>query len=78
MPDKTIHVYPSPKLPEGNYLPGIGEAGADLPTEEAEALLAAGLVVKTKPRKSGDVSPGATGDDEIDAGASDIKGAGDG
>ncbi len=51
MPDKTIRVYPSPKLPEGHYLPGIGEAGADLPEKEAEAMLAAGLVVKTKPKE---------------------------
>jgi hypothetical protein len=48
--DKTTRVYPSPKLPPTEYVAGVGADGADLPTEEAEALLAAGLVVKSKPK----------------------------
>ena len=50
MSDKTMHVYPSAKLSPLESLPGIGENGAELPTEEAEALLATGLVVKNKPK----------------------------
>lgn len=50
MSDKTMRVYPSSKLSETEYVPGVGSDGADLPIEEAEALLAAGLVVKTKPK----------------------------
>lgn len=45
-----MHVYPSPKLADTEYLPGIGEDGADLPDKEAQALLDAGLAVKTKPK----------------------------
>jgi hypothetical protein len=45
-----MHIYPSPKLADTEYLPGIGADGADLPEEEAQALLDAGLAVKTKPK----------------------------
>jgi hypothetical protein len=48
-PDKT-RVYPSLKLSPLEYVAGVGVDGADLPTDEAEALLAAGLVVKSKPK----------------------------
>mgnify|MGYP003479430823 FL=1 len=44
-----LHVYPSPYLPPTDYLPGIGAAGADLPTEEAESLIARGLATTTPP-----------------------------
>ncbi len=47
--DKTTRVYPSPKLSPTEYVAGVGADGADLPTEEAEALLKQGLVVKNKP-----------------------------
>ena len=51
MTDKTTtRVYPNPNLAPTEYVPGVGAAGADLPNDEAEALLAAGLVVKTKPK----------------------------
>ncbi len=50
MTDKTTRVYPSLKLSETEYVAGVGEDGADLPTEEAEALLKQGLVVKNKPK----------------------------
>jgi hypothetical protein len=43
------HVYPSPDLPPTDYLPGIGIDGADLPTEEAESLIARGLATTTPP-----------------------------
>ena len=46
----TIRVYPSAKLAPTEYVPGVGAEGADLPADEAEALHAAGLVVKTKPK----------------------------
>ena len=46
----SIKVYPSPKLAETEYVPGVGADGAELSEEEAEALLQAGLVVKTKPK----------------------------
>jgi hypothetical protein len=49
MPEKTVHVKPNPKLNPTEYVPGVGAAGADLPEAEAEALLEAGLVVKSKP-----------------------------
>jgi hypothetical protein len=47
-------VYPSPKLPPTEYVPGVGADGADLPNDEAEALLASGVVVKTKPKAPAD------------------------
>lgn len=50
MGEKTVRVYPSSKLPETDYLPGIGADGADIPEDEAQEMLAAGLVVKTKPK----------------------------
>lgn len=46
----TTRVYPSAKLGDNEYVPGVGPDGADLPTDEAEVLLEAGLVVKSKPR----------------------------
>lgn len=51
MADKTIHVYPNPKLADTEYVPGVGADGADVPLEEAEAMLASGIVVKTKPKE---------------------------
>jgi len=56
---KTIKVYPSPKLSPLEYVPGVGEDGAEIPEKEAEAMLEAGLVVKTKPK-----SPDATAKSE--------------
>ena len=49
---KTVRVYPSPKLnaEAGEYLPGIGAAGAELPEDEANDLVERGLAVKTKPK----------------------------
>lgn len=44
-----VHVYPSPDLPPTDYLPGIGAAGADLPADEAESLIARGLATTTPP-----------------------------
>lgn len=52
-----MKVYPSPKLPPGNYIPGVGPDGADLPDEEAQALLDAGLVVKNKPKSDEPAAP---------------------
>ena len=46
-----MKIYPSPKLPLNEYLPGIGADGAEVPDEEAEDLIARGLAVKTKPSK---------------------------
>lgn len=40
---------PPPTSPPTDYLPGIGAAGADLPTEEAESLIARGLATTTPP-----------------------------
>jgi hypothetical protein len=48
--DKTMRVYPSPKLSPLESVPGVGEDGADLPIDEAEAMLASGIVVKSKPK----------------------------
>jgi hypothetical protein len=50
MPDKTMRVYPSPKLGATEYVPGVGADGADVPIEEAEAMLESGIVVKNKPK----------------------------
>ena len=44
---KTVRVYPSPDLPPGEYLPGIGADGAELPEDEAKDLMDRGLAVKT-------------------------------
>lgn len=57
MPEKTMRVYPSSKLSETEYVPGVGVDGADLPVTEAEAMLASGLVVKSKPRTEAPESP---------------------
>lgn len=54
---KTLKVYPSPKLPALVYVPGVGVDGAELPEQEAEALLEAGLVVKTKPKPDAPAKP---------------------
>jgi hypothetical protein len=53
MADKMIQLFPSPKLSPTEYVPGLGAAGAEFPEEKAEALLAAGLAVKSKPNKPG-------------------------
>lgn len=42
------HVVPNPKLADGEYVKGIGSAGAELPDREADALIKAGLVVEKK------------------------------
>lgn len=47
--EKTMKIYPSLKLHPLEYVPGLGEDGAEFPIKEAEALLEAGLAVKTKP-----------------------------
>ena len=47
---KTITVFPSSKLGPNEYVKGVGKDGAELPEKQAEALLAAGLVQKTKPQ----------------------------
>lgn len=44
-----VRVYPSPDLPPTEYLPGIGVAGADIPADEAESLVARGLATTTPP-----------------------------
>ncbi len=49
-----LHVYPSPDLPPTDYLPGIGAAGADIPAEEAESLIARGLATTTPPAAPAD------------------------
>ncbi len=56
-PPATMRVYPSPDLPPTSYLPGIGVDGADLPMDEAEALLASGLAVKAKPKPADPAEP---------------------
>lgn len=47
--EKTMKVYPSLKMHPLEYVPGLGEDGAELPIKEAEALIEAGLAVKSKP-----------------------------
>lgn len=47
-----MKVYPNPKLSPLESVPGVGVDGADLPDEEAQALLDAGLVVKSKPKSA--------------------------
>lgn len=44
-----VRVYPSPDLPSLSYVPGVGAAGSDVPREQADRLLAAGLVTTTPP-----------------------------
>lgn len=44
-----VRVHPSPDLPADQYVPGVGAAGADVPQELADRLLAAGLVTLTPP-----------------------------
>ena len=41
---ETLRVYPHPDLPAGDYIPGIGEAGLELPAYEAQALIDGGWV----------------------------------
>lgn len=65
------HVVPSPNLKTGEYVKGIGKAGAELPDKEAEALIKAGLVVE----KSGNVRPRLAGDDVADVDAGNAKGS---
>jgi hypothetical protein len=45
-----MKIYPSPKLHPTEYIPGLGEAGAEFPTEQAEDMIARGLAVKSKPK----------------------------
>lgn len=44
-----MRVRPSPDLPPTEYLPGIGEDGADLPADVARDLIDRGLAVTTEP-----------------------------
>lgn len=55
---KTVHVYPSTNLNAdgGEYLPGIGIDGADLPEAEANDLLKRGLARRTRPAED-DIKP---------------------
>jgi hypothetical protein len=46
---KTIRVYPNPERPAGDHVVGVGEDGAELPAEDAQALIDAGWVVTDKP-----------------------------
>ena len=46
---ETLRVYPHPDLPAGDYVPGIGADGRDLPIDEAQALIDAGWVVTDEP-----------------------------
>lgn len=57
MADKTLKVFPSPKLSPTEYVKGVGAEGAELPVEQAEALLAAGLVVKNKSKANEPAAP---------------------
>lgn len=76
MSDKMMKVYPNPKLSDLEYVPGVGADGADLPDDQANALLEAGLVVRSKP-KSSDVPPTPAADDVKDIGVAHAKGAAD-
>lgn len=46
---KLVRVYPSPDLPEGAFLAGVGVDGADVPRDRAEEWIAAGLATRTPP-----------------------------
>ena len=49
MTEKLVKVFPHPSLAERHeYLPGIGNDGAELPAKQAQDLLDRGLVTKTK------------------------------
>ena len=54
MADDKIKVFPSSKLGPNEYVKGVGAGGTELPKKEAEALLAAGLVQKSKTAESED------------------------
>lgn len=45
-----MKVYPNPKLPADQYVPGLGSEGAEFPDKEAEDLIERGLAVKNKPK----------------------------
>lgn len=45
----TVRVYPSPDLPAGSFLPGVGTDGADVSPELAAEWLEAGLVTTQPP-----------------------------
>jgi hypothetical protein len=49
--DDTTYVYPSTSLAAGEYLPGVGEDGGEVPTELAREWLDSGLARLTKPRR---------------------------
>ena len=49
-----VHVWPHPDLPPTDYLPGIGAAGAALPTEEAAPRSARGLATTSPPAAPAD------------------------
>lgn len=52
-----MRVYPHPKLiARGEYLAGIGSAGADVDPEQAAELIAAGLATETAPPVSRETS----------------------
>lgn len=48
-PATLVHVYPSPDLPAGSFLPGVGEDGAPVAPELAAEWVAAGLATTTPP-----------------------------
>lgn len=56
MPEqKRVTVVPSPTLRETEFMPGIGPDGTELPADEAQPLLDAGLViVKPEPKPAPD------------------------
>lgn len=49
---KKVTVFTSSKLSPTEYVPGVSPDGTELPEEEAERLLEAGLVVRNKPKQS--------------------------
>jgi hypothetical protein len=55
---KTTRVYPSASLNTegGEYLPGVGIDGADLPEDEARELIERGLARRTRPAVE-DITP---------------------
>lgn len=44
-----VTVYPSPKLHALDYVPGVPVSGIELSWDEAQALLASGVVTTTAP-----------------------------
>lgn len=48
-PATLVLVYPSPDLPTGSFLPGVGAAGATVTPDLADEWIAAGLATTTPP-----------------------------